>query len=55
MRIHVCDCGHDKRDHVTSIRTGPATATTCKVCLCNHYVPRIAGSKPSFTLAPHTH
>ncbi len=37
MKSPLCECGHEKRDHVSSIKPGQAP-TTCKVCLCNRFV-----------------
>ncbi len=41
MTQPVCNCGHEKRDHVAPRRL-TQDLSTCKVCLCNHYVRKIA-------------
>ncbi len=42
---HVCDCGHDKRDHVLP-RTGDRSYGSCKVCLCDAYAQKGVATTP---------
>ena len=37
MSRPVCDCGHEKRDHVLPAAIGKGYGS-CKVCLCNEYI-----------------
>jgi hypothetical protein len=44
MSRPVCDCGHEKRDHVLPAAIGKGYGS-CKVCLCNEYIRKDESEK----------
>jgi hypothetical protein len=44
MSRPVCDCGHEKRDHVLPAAIGKGYGS-CKVCLCNAYIRKDESAK----------
>jgi len=49
MSQPICDCGHEKRDHVFPSVIGKGYGS-CKVCLCNAYARK--SDAPTATVLP---